>query len=156
MPGELEFERLPFDHPLYILYSSGRPACRSAWCTARGGTLLQHYKELLLHTDLKRDDSVFYFTTLRLDDVELARERARCRIDDCAIRWRAVFPEPIRSGRWPKRRSSLFLERARISRRCARSTGSRPVRSTICRALRTICRPEVHSPSHSFDYVYSK
>ncbi|MEO8194924.1 MAG: acetoacetate--CoA ligase [Gemmatimonadales bacterium] len=62
--GTVEFDRLPFDHPLYILYSSGTTGLPKCMVHGAGGTLLQHYKELLLHTDLKRDDRVFYFTTL--------------------------------------------------------------------------------------------
>ena len=62
--GTVEFERLPFDHPLYILYSSGTTGLPKCLVHGAGGTLLQHYKELLLHTDLRRDDRVFYFTTL--------------------------------------------------------------------------------------------
>ncbi len=61
---ETVFERLPFDHPLYILYSSGTTGLPKCMVHGAGGTLLQHYKELLLHTDLKREDRVFYFTTL--------------------------------------------------------------------------------------------
>jgi acetoacetyl-CoA synthetase len=60
---EAEFERLPFDHPLYILYSSGTTGLPKCMVHSGGGTLLQHYKELMLHTDLKRSDRVFYFTT---------------------------------------------------------------------------------------------
>ncbi len=62
--GVVEFERMSFDHPLYILYSSGTTGLPKCMVHGAGGTLLQHYKELLLHTDLKRDDRVFYFTTL--------------------------------------------------------------------------------------------
>ncbi|MEO5902759.1 MAG: acetoacetate--CoA ligase, partial [Gemmatimonadaceae bacterium] len=60
---EVKFERLPFDHPLYILYSSGTTGLPKCMVHGAGGTLLQHYKELLLHTDLGRSDRVFYFTT---------------------------------------------------------------------------------------------
>lgn len=62
--GQAEFERLPFDHPLYILYSSGTTGLPKCMVHSAGGTLLQHYKEHMLHTDLKREDRVFYFTTL--------------------------------------------------------------------------------------------
>jgi acetoacetyl-CoA synthetase len=60
---EIKFERLPFDHPVYILFSSGTTGVPKCISHGAGGTLLQHLKELLLHTDLKRSDRFFYYTT---------------------------------------------------------------------------------------------
>ncbi len=60
---KITFEQLPFDHPLYIMYSSGTTGVPKCIVHGAGGTLIQHLKELMLHTDLKRDDNIFYFTT---------------------------------------------------------------------------------------------
>lgn len=61
--SQLEFVRLPFDHPLYIMYSSGTTGIPKCIVHGSGGTLLQHLKEHQLHTDIREGDRLFYFTT---------------------------------------------------------------------------------------------
>ncbi len=59
----LEFEQLPFDHPIFIMFSSGTTGKPKCMVQGAGGILLHHLKELILHTDLKRTDKIFYITT---------------------------------------------------------------------------------------------
>ncbi len=61
--GDILFEQLPFDHPLYIMFSSGTTGIPKCIVHGAGGTLLQHLKEQQLHCDVKPDDRIFYFTT---------------------------------------------------------------------------------------------
>jgi len=60
---EIEFAQLPFNHPLCILFSSGTTGVPKCIVHSAGGTLIQHLKEQQLHSDIKADDRVFYFTT---------------------------------------------------------------------------------------------
>ncbi|MCD6533423.1 MAG: acetoacetate--CoA ligase [Deltaproteobacteria bacterium] len=60
---EIDFEQLPFDHPLYIMYSSGTTGTPKCIVHGAGGTLIQHLKEHIFHVDLKREDRIYYFTT---------------------------------------------------------------------------------------------
>jgi len=59
----IEFEQLPFEHPLYIMFSSGTTGKPKCMVQSAGGILINHLKELILHTDLKREDRIFYITS---------------------------------------------------------------------------------------------
>jgi acetoacetyl-CoA synthetase len=60
---EIQFEQLPFDHPHYIMFSSGTTGRPKCLVQSAGGVLINHLKELILHTDLKRSDRIFYITS---------------------------------------------------------------------------------------------
>ncbi len=61
--GEIDFEQLPFDQPLYIMFSSGTTGKPKCMVQGAGGVLINHLKELILHTDLRREDRILYITS---------------------------------------------------------------------------------------------
>jgi acetoacetyl-CoA synthetase len=61
--SSIDFEQVDFDYPIYIMYSSGTTGKPKCIVHGTGGTLLQHFKELRLHTDLKREDVITFYTT---------------------------------------------------------------------------------------------
>lgn len=63
VPLEMKFEQLPFDHPLYIMFSSGTTGKPKCMVQGAGGVLINHLKDLILHTDLKRTDRIMYITS---------------------------------------------------------------------------------------------
>ena len=103
---DLTFEQLPANHPLYILYSSGTTGVPKCIVHGAAGTLLQHIKELKLHSDVKRQDTIFYFTTCGWMMwnwlVSALALGARVFLYDGS----PFHPEP--GAMWPKMRKSLF------------------------------------------------
>ncbi|XP_795289.2 acetoacetyl-CoA synthetase [Strongylocentrotus purpuratus] len=59
----LEFEQLPFNHPLFIMYSSGTTGAPKCMVHSSGGTLIQHLKEHILHGNMRREDNIIYYST---------------------------------------------------------------------------------------------
>ena len=149
----IDFAQLPFAHPVYIMYSSGTTGVPKCIVHGAGGTLMQHAKEHVLHTDLKRDDTIFYFTTCgwMMWNWLVSALYTGARIvlfdgspgyPDMSVLWQMAQDQRI----------TVFGTSAKYISMCEKA-GIRPGAQFDLRALRTVC--STGSPlAEGFEWVY--
>jgi acetoacetyl-CoA synthetase len=149
----LTFARLPFDHPLYIMYSSGTTGLPKCMVHGAGGTLLQHLKELVLHTDLGRDDRIFYFTTCGWMMWNWLVSSLAVGATVVLFDGAPLAPPPILWSMAEQERISVFGTSAKYLA-MAEKEGLRPGRSHDLGPLRAILSTGSPLAPASYDYVY--
>jgi acetoacetyl-CoA synthetase len=153
-PAAIEYARLPFNHPLYILFSSGTTGIPKCIVHGAGGTLLQHLKEHQLHCDVKPGDRLFYFTTCSWMMWNwlvsgLASEATLLLYDGSPL-----YPSgKILFDLADAEKMTLFGTSAKFIDACAKA-GLQPARTHKLASVRTITSTGSPLVDESFDYVY--
>nr|MBC8367166.1 acetoacetate--CoA ligase [bacterium] len=154
--GEMEFPRFSFDHPIYILFSSGTTGKPKCITHGAGGTLLQHLKEHQLHTDLAAGDRFFYFTTTgwmmwNWLVTGLATSATLVLFDG-----NPFYPGP--DALWDmaeEEKLDIFGTSAKYIDACKKA-GVHPARTHDLPNLRVLCSTGSPLAPESFDYVYQQ
>ncbi|HBG05679.1 MAG: acetoacetate--CoA ligase [Geobacteraceae bacterium GWC2_58_44] len=150
----IDFAQLPADHPLYIMYSSGTTGRPKCMVQGSAGILLQHRKELLLHTDLRRDDTVIYLTTCGWMMWNWLVSALSCGAALVLYEGSPFHPDPGALWRLAEReRITVFGTSARYLA-SLESSGTRPGRDCDLTPLRSILSTGSPLSADGFRYVY--
>ena len=152
----LSFASLPFDHPVYIMYSSGTTGKPKCIVHGAGGTLLQHLKELVLHNDLRRNDRIFYFTTCGWMMWNWLVSSLAVGATVVLFDGSPFHPGPERLWDMAEQEKLTIFGTSAKYLAAAEQAGVEPVKSHDLSALKAILSTGSPLVEEGFDYVYEK
>ena len=153
---ELVTEQLPFDHPLYILFSSGTTGKPKCIVHGVGGTLLQHLKEHQLHVDVKPDDRLFFFTTCGWMMWNWLASGLASGATIMLYDGSPFFPDGNVLFDFAEAANATFFGTSAKFIDACQKAGIEPVRTHSLPALRSLLSTGSPLVAESFDYVYEK
>jgi acetoacetyl-CoA synthetase len=155
-PTPLEYEQMPFNAPLYIMYSSGTTGVPKCIVHGIGGTLLQHLKELAFHSDVKPSDRLFYYTTCGWMMWNWLVSGLACGATLVLYDGSPFSPGP--SSLWDmaeQENIAIFGASAKYYAACEKA-GLNPIKSHKLSALRALLSTGSPLAHESFDYIYKQ
>ncbi|MCF8031274.1 MAG: acetoacetate--CoA ligase [Desulfohalobiaceae bacterium] len=155
-PGEIEFTKLPFEHPQYIMYSSGTTGKPKCMVHGAGGVLLNHLKELALHTDLGRGDRLFYFTTCGWMMWNWLVSALACGSTIVLYDGNPFYPDPEVLWRMAEQEKVTAFGTSAGYITGLQNAGVKPGRDFDLSPLRTVMSTGSPLPAEGFEYVYSE
>lgn len=153
-PQNIDFIQLPFDHPLYIMFSSGTTGAPKCIVHTAGGALLKHASEQPLHCDIKKDDRVFYFTTCGWMMWNWLVPNLAWGATILLYDGSPFYPSPLALFDFAETENATLLGTSAKFLEALDNSGEQPINSFPLTSLRMLCSTGSPLAPERFDFVY--